>query len=100
LDGLAAVYAPDPQFAARMSDVRHSLSVVGILDIIGGIPGQVRLPDPGPRVETLQLTERGRANRMESSLVCDEEWMAKGLLQFDGGQARRMQANLLARAGR
>jgi hypothetical protein len=37
---------------------------------------------------------------MESSLVCDEEWMAKGLLQFDGGQARRMQANLLARAGR
>ena len=31
---------------------------------------------------------------------CDEEWMAKGALQFDAGQAKKMQATLLARAGR
>ena len=30
----------------------------------------------------------------------DEEWMAKGALVFDGGQARKMRAALLARSGR
>ena len=30
----------------------------------------------------------------------DEEWMVKGALLFDAGQARRMRAVLVARAGR
>jgi hypothetical protein len=30
----------------------------------------------------------------------DEEWMAKGVLVFDGSQARKMRATLLARSGR